>query len=392
MQAEAEENQKKGKSGMMVDPKPETGEGGQVTVKVTPGLIREIFEEYPEVLRAYSDNVPVPLDSQQFWTRYFQSKLFNRNRSTNRAAVNTVKDDNIFDRYLGEEDDDIEPKHMQPHNVDLLLDLQATEEDQHEITNRPDMTMRAGGQRASLPLMRRFNEHSERLLNQALGKEPPRNNMGLNPGNAGARNEEYSAIILDDLTNPIEQSRILLSMSNKIGVTATSSSGRSGHTHSSGIDALPFSEKRELVEGVVNEVEYWEGRLEGFEIDEIAVRDAVADMRGFVEKKVERASRDSSSSTLSDTLLRELVTLQASSNELLRQFWSASLPPKTGAPQTSEEERRKKVERMRAYLGKTEERARGVLEGLKGEEVRKRAEAALQPVREAVAFALKYNL
>lgn len=186
-------------------------------------------------------------------------------------------------------------------------------------------------------------------------------------------------------------------MSNKIGVTATSSSGRSGHTHSSGIDALPFSEKRELVEGVVNEVEYWEGRLEGFEIDEIAVRDAVADMRGFVEKKVERASRDSSStfllsllssqlpnhltlsptkgSTLSDTLLRELVTLQASSNELLRQFWSASLPPKTGAPQTSEEERRKKVERMRAYLGKTEERARGVLEGLKGEEVRKRAEA-----------------
>lgn len=129
LQAEAEENQKKGKSGMMVDPKPETGEGGQVTVKVTPGLIREIFEEYPEVLRAYSDNVPVPvchsphhrhenhnpgiltllrikqLDSQQFWTRYFQSKLFNRNRSTNRAAVNTVKDDNIFDRYLGEEDD-----------------------------------------------------------------------------------------------------------------------------------------------------------------------------------------------------------------------------------------------------------------------------------------------
>lgn len=28
--------------------------------------------------------------------------------------------------------------------------------------------MRAGGQRASLPLMRRFNEHSERLLNASL--------------------------------------------------------------------------------------------------------------------------------------------------------------------------------------------------------------------------------
>lgn len=45
------------------------------------------------------------LDDQQFWTRYFQSKLFNRNRTTNRAAVNTIKDDDIFDKYLGEEDD-----------------------------------------------------------------------------------------------------------------------------------------------------------------------------------------------------------------------------------------------------------------------------------------------
>ena len=47
------------------------------------------------------------LDEQQFWTRYFQSKLFNRNRTTNRAAVNTIKDDKIFDLYLGEEDDSV---------------------------------------------------------------------------------------------------------------------------------------------------------------------------------------------------------------------------------------------------------------------------------------------
>lgn len=125
----------------MVDPKPETDERGDVTVKITPMLTREIFEEYPVVARAYDENVPEPvrrcfslslsrslanvllplpfpspsnyaryrriqqLSEEAFWTRYFQSKLFNRNRTANRAAVDAVKDDAIFDKYLGEEDD-----------------------------------------------------------------------------------------------------------------------------------------------------------------------------------------------------------------------------------------------------------------------------------------------
>lgn len=89
----------------MVDPKPETGEGGEIRVKITATMIREIFETFPEVARAYGENVPDKLDEQQFWTRYFQSKLFNRNRSTNRQAVSTIKDDPIFDQYLGDEDD-----------------------------------------------------------------------------------------------------------------------------------------------------------------------------------------------------------------------------------------------------------------------------------------------
>lgn len=123
----AEQGLVKGKSGEMVDPKTVTGQNGEVTVKITPALIRDIFEEFPVVLRAYNDNVPDPvrsfssslpppnhrlhipvtpqLDEAQFWTRYFQSKLFNRNRTTNRAAVDAIKDDPIFDKYLGEEDD-----------------------------------------------------------------------------------------------------------------------------------------------------------------------------------------------------------------------------------------------------------------------------------------------
>ena len=37
-----------------------------------------------------------------------------------------------------------------------------------QIGNEKDVTMRAGRQKAALPLIRKFNEHSERLLNSAL--------------------------------------------------------------------------------------------------------------------------------------------------------------------------------------------------------------------------------
>lgn len=59
--AATDQAQKRGRSGEMVDPRPETGDGGEVTVKITPQLIREIFEEYPAVLRAYNENVPDPV-------------------------------------------------------------------------------------------------------------------------------------------------------------------------------------------------------------------------------------------------------------------------------------------------------------------------------------------
>jgi transcription initiation factor TFIIH subunit 1 len=59
----AEESLMRGKSGQMVDPKTITGQNGEVTVKITPALIREIFEEFPVVLQAYNDNVPQPVSS-----------------------------------------------------------------------------------------------------------------------------------------------------------------------------------------------------------------------------------------------------------------------------------------------------------------------------------------
>jgi hypothetical protein len=54
----ASEQQQKGKPGQLVDPRPETVEGGEVKIRITPQLVHDIFDEYPVVAKAYNDNVP----------------------------------------------------------------------------------------------------------------------------------------------------------------------------------------------------------------------------------------------------------------------------------------------------------------------------------------------
>ncbi len=103
----AAESQRKGKPGQLVDPRPETVEGGEIKIRITPQLVHDIFDEYPVVATAYSDNVPNKLSEEQFWKRYFQSKLFNAHRASIRssAAQHVVKADPIFDKYLEKDDD-----------------------------------------------------------------------------------------------------------------------------------------------------------------------------------------------------------------------------------------------------------------------------------------------
>ncbi|EED77037.1 predicted protein, partial [Postia placenta Mad-698-R] len=53
----AAEIQRRGKPGQLVDPRPQTVDG-EVKIVITPQLVHDIFEEFPVVAKAYSDNVP----------------------------------------------------------------------------------------------------------------------------------------------------------------------------------------------------------------------------------------------------------------------------------------------------------------------------------------------
>jgi transcription initiation factor TFIIH subunit 1 len=93
------------------------------------------------------------LSEEDFWRRYFQSKLFNAHRASIRssASQHVVKDDPILDKYLEKDDDgacrlmsgnpfssfvvslELEPRRQRTDGVELFVDLGATLEDHGEV-------------------------------------------------------------------------------------------------------------------------------------------------------------------------------------------------------------------------------------------------------------------
>ncbi|RXK39863.1 hypothetical protein M231_02797 [Tremella mesenterica] len=183
-------------------------ESGPVVLNITKELTREIFEEFPVVQDAYAKFVPgVSISEAEFWSRYFTSQLWEQHRASVRkstAEEGAKRRDPIFDQYLEEPDWDAQPKHAPSDQIERFLDLSATEEDHGEAITVRDVTMQAGRERSSLPLMRRFNDHSQKLLR--AGRDPSRLSESTLPEDVNIYNE----IDLEDLHSPAASGTITL--------------------------------------------------------------------------------------------------------------------------------------------------------------------------------------
>ncbi|KAI0374101.1 hypothetical protein BV20DRAFT_1118712 [Pilatotrama ljubarskyi] len=377
----AAESQKKGKPGQLVDPRPQSVDG-EVKIVITPQLVHDIFEEFPVVAKAYNDNVPGKLSEAEFWSRYFQSKLFNAHRASIRssAAQHVVKDDPIFDKYLEKEDDDIEPRRLREERVDTFIDLGATSVDHEETGNEKDITMQAGKQKAVLPLIRKFNEHSTRLLDTALGG-PAAKRRRTDTGD-----ERIAQLDLEDLHDNQTSAGILLDMQDRQRYF----DGRANGAGDNGA-AGPRVDFREALQRAKSSTVGWNTSLAQLKVDKNAANAALVSMTQNVASRLDVKMRKHD---IPEGLFRQMTTCQTAANEFLRQFWLAIYPPPTESQSLSAAtpaQKAAKATKMIGYLSKTHEKVEALVRAAHQEGVDPaRVKVAMKPVLDAVDKALEF--
>ncbi|EJU04050.1 hypothetical protein DACRYDRAFT_105115 [Dacryopinax primogenitus] len=407
----ASQEQKRGRASTLVDPKPQTAEGGDIKIVVTPQLVHEIFEEFPVVGRAYAENVPGEMSESAFWQRYFQSALFHQNRASTRSSApqTQIKPDPIFDRYLVPEDDQPSPISRSAggalEEVDRLLDLAATEEDHEQGGNQKDVTMRPGRERGILPLIRRFNNHSERLVKASLGEDGrdaaeeggDRKRRRLEGGEVGRfnPNDYYDEIVISDLIDQHASSGVQLDMLNASLFSTSAPSA----TRASLPQRTP-AESTALLHTFQQETKDYLPSLHSLKPNRRAGEHALQSMTSTV-RAAHVAHR--SLPPIPPEFLRGMTTCQTAANEFLRQFWGAVLPPPSLYPAyggqdvgggrvlgMSGRERAQKAGKMAGFLAGTGEKVDALVRQAEGEGVDpERVRAAFAPLMFAVDKALK---
>ncbi|KAI9511168.1 hypothetical protein F5148DRAFT_975611 [Russula earlei] len=384
----AVDSQKKGRPGQLVDPRPQAVEGGEVKIVITPQLVHDIFDEYPVVAKAYDENVPNKLSEAEFWKRYFQSKLFHSHRASIRstATQHVVKDDAIFDKYLEKPDDELEPRKRRGDEVDTFIDLEATREDHEETGNEKDVTMQAGKQRGALPLIRRFNEHSERLLKSTISMDGAGKRRRVDPGDANDPNSQYAQIDLADLHSPESSTGIVLEMQDRQRYF----DARPGAGVSAEQAPRPTVDLPPAVQQMRRDVEGWEAHLSRCKIDRKAGEASLVSMTQNVAARLETYKRKAD---IPEEIFRQMRTCQTAANEFLRQFWSAIYPPAgetLGGP-TTLAQKTAKATRMAGYLTKTPEKVAAIIRAAEMAGVdRGRVQTGMQPTLDAVSKALRF--
>ncbi|KAJ1304522.1 hypothetical protein OPQ81_005665 [Rhizoctonia solani] len=294
---ESIERQRKGRPTQMLELRGAgTNEKGDIKITITPERAQQIFIEYPVVKRMAS--------------------------SRSAAAQHTIKDDPIFDKYLQKEDDGDEPLHQRPPASSLLIDLSATSEDHGEVGHV--YMLWTGGLRSTLPLIRKFNEHSTNVLDAGL--QPSKRQRTENTDEL-----YYSQIDIEDLRGPQNDTGIELGLQagSRILDSGNSENGTTNDQQSDPVDTRALAET----------LRSWHNQLSKFAPGKKPVEDAFTSLSQNVAERVNVKSRKNN---LPEDLLQAMANLQTATSEFLRQFWSALYDEK--------ESGKDRVDKMASYL------------------------------------------
>ncbi|CAG9767034.1 unnamed protein product [Ceutorhynchus assimilis] len=147
----------------LADIKPQTDGCNGLKYNITPDIIECIFKTYPAVKKKFIENVPTKLTEAQFWTKFFQSHYFHRDRKY-------AENKDLFTE-CGKSDDQEMKRDIQAGVDDPLVNLtefddKTLEEGFGGSNEKPTSNIST----VSQAMIKRFNQHSIMVLKATKNK------------------------------------------------------------------------------------------------------------------------------------------------------------------------------------------------------------------------------
>ncbi|XP_062318570.1 general transcription factor IIH subunit 1 [Osmerus eperlanus] len=146
----------------LADIRPQTDGCNGLRYNLTSDIIESIFRTYPAVKEKYGENVPHNLTEKEFWTRFFQSHYFHRDR------INTGLQD-IFSECAKQDEKGLKSMVIQGVKnplVDLMSLEDKTLDEGYGVSTGPSTSSsnKTVKENSNSAIIKRFNHHSAMVL------------------------------------------------------------------------------------------------------------------------------------------------------------------------------------------------------------------------------------
>lgn len=317
-----------------------------VKLNLTTDIIESVFRTYPSVKTKFSQCVPHEMSEKEFWTKFFQSQYFHRDRHGKQAQA-TPKE--FFADCLKLDNEDID---LQLEAAKLNKRTIQEIDDDRGLAASQDLDDDVRGKtrnQANAELIRKFNYRSSRVLSACLQRADAdvdaRSKSSLM--SLGALLPSTS----NDVRNPMQNKRIRLLDSQEL--TDGQDDPLSQESTSGSALKLARSEKYQICgdratgDTVANEetktgtlnahlnansVGKWRRKVQQLAATGLSARnlgddcdhifDSDASYAALLDLSAVSNSSDSASEKLPKPLVDEVRNIYVASNELLRHFWS----------------------------------------------------------------------
>jgi transcription initiation factor TFIIH subunit 1 len=312
-------------------------EEGGTKMSLTQEHVRLIFAQYPLMSRVYDEVVPKKYDEVEFWSKFFQSRLYTKLRG---ERINNERDptDRVLDHFLDAPELTGLRQGTQAMQVPRIIDLEGNEEHHSQRQgNQPEIDLRPTALNKA-PIIRTLNALSEKLMEHVLPSDvDPSKPIGMDEGT-------YNNIRLRDLQNDPELHRNILKIRDQSQFFSNERAGK-GKIDDAGLSQINASVAiKKVCADIMKAFPQAGAGTISFGLDEptdeeasvgdgtarVAPSTAISHIIELVRQHRAQTEEIPDSSGLSKDVYERLILTQATTTEFLHQFWSAFLSGDVG--------------------------------------------------------------